>query len=509
MTQKTVLVIDDSATIRRLVDTTLSPVGYAVILAPNAEDGIRRATEVVPDLIILDHQLPGTTGIEVCRQLLANEALRNIPVIASSTLRKKAYMEYADCPNVVDMLPKPYTGELLVTTVANTLDTARLVVDSQRDGTAVPEVIHELSEVALAGDLRQFSLRSVLDFLNNGHQDGVLEVEGGTQRVWIFVKGGRIQAVTASGANRDHLIERLPESLRDLGPVLRLTVGGGSCTQVDGLVQLLDNKVLDPRLLKKLLRFQAALLIFDSLTGQVSSFRFEAGQRPPSLHSRLPLDISLVALLVEASLAADESCLPEFGEHHVFTRKAIRGQNLDRAGLSAAHQKLMTQLNEPLTAADLAGCLQGNLDETRRVLHALTLADLAEVREVSVHQKVVVLEPDPQMTVQLRQAAQDAECPFSLKVVRDRLSLQLLLKRQRPEVIVVALDSEVGQQVVEESAQALAETRWIGIVSDESEAAGVRDRCERLLTRPYSIDELFLAVAEVLTTRHEAACADL
>jgi CheY-like chemotaxis protein len=113
MSHKTVLVIDDSATIRKLVDTHLSPVGYRVVLVPNAEEGLRLAMEIRPDLILLDHQLPGTTGYDVCCQLVASPELRQIPVVVSSTLRKKAYAEYVELDNVVDMLPKPYTEELL------------------------------------------------------------------------------------------------------------------------------------------------------------------------------------------------------------------------------------------------------------------------------------------------------------------------------------------------------------------------------------------------------------
>ena len=51
--------------------------------------------------------------------------------MVSSTLRKKAYAEYIDLDNVVDMLPKPYTEELLRTTVANALETAAMIVSSQ------------------------------------------------------------------------------------------------------------------------------------------------------------------------------------------------------------------------------------------------------------------------------------------------------------------------------------------------------------------------------------------
>lgn len=130
MNDQTILVIDDSSTILRLVDTTLSRAGYAVALATGAEEGVRLAEELCPDMILLDHQLPGTTGFNVCQQLLASPRLAKIPIVISSTLRKKAYVEYAELSNVVDMLPKPYTEDLLVTTVANALDTGSLVVES-------------------------------------------------------------------------------------------------------------------------------------------------------------------------------------------------------------------------------------------------------------------------------------------------------------------------------------------------------------------------------------------
>ena len=108
MTTQTVLVIDDSATIRKMVDSHLSQEGYRVVLAANGELGVSMAQEIRPDLILLDHQLPGTTGLEVCRKIIQLPECRFIPFVVSSTLRKQAYVEYMDVPNVVDSLPKPF-----------------------------------------------------------------------------------------------------------------------------------------------------------------------------------------------------------------------------------------------------------------------------------------------------------------------------------------------------------------------------------------------------------------
>ena len=382
MNEKTILVIDDSATIRRLCDGELSNAGYRVLLGPNAEEGIELAKEHAPNLIILDHQLPGTTGYEVCQQLLADPDTARIPVIASSTLRKKAYAEYVECDNVVDMLPKPYTPEALIATVENGLNTASIVVESQVAGSAVPEIINEMGEADLAGAFGCFNLREIIDLLNNGSKSGVLEVETEDCRLFVHVTQGRIQAVTASGLSPDVIANKLPESLAELAPVMKHTLACRRGSEVDSLVELLNNQVLDSRLLKKLLRLQAAILLRIGFTTPLKNFRFDQRQDAPPLFSKLPLNASLLSFLVEGALMMEQDQLPELRPDVGFARKAIRGQNLDRAGLSSRHMQLMSQLSEPKTVAQLTKQLGWPEEETRRVLHGFELADLIEQRSL-------------------------------------------------------------------------------------------------------------------------------
>ena len=123
-----ILVIDDSPTILKMVECHLSQAGYRVATAPNAEAGVEAAEAIRPDLILLDHQLPGTTGDEVCRRLLQSETTANIPVVISSAMRNRAFASYTDLPNVVDQIPKPFTPDLLKTGVANALQIGAMVV---------------------------------------------------------------------------------------------------------------------------------------------------------------------------------------------------------------------------------------------------------------------------------------------------------------------------------------------------------------------------------------------
>ncbi len=465
MREKTVLVIDDSATIRRLCDSELSAAGYRVLLAPTAEEGVASAKQYLPDLIILDHQLPGTTGYEVCCQLLAIPETAKIPVIASSTLRKKAYAEYLDCDNVVDMLPKPYTPEALIATVQSAIDTAAMVVQSQTDGSSVPEVINAKGESDLAGTFGCFGLREVIDLLNNGSKSGVLEVETERCRVSVFVDKGRIQAVTASGVDPAIVIRHMPEGLSELAPVIKLTVGGRRGSGIDGLVELLNNKVLDPRLLRKLLRIQAAVLLRLCFTGKLRSFRFDGNQPVPPLFQKLPLDGSLLSFLVEGALICEPGELPASEDRTGFVRRAIRGQNLDRAGLSSRHMKLMNLLSEATTMSHLAQQLEWPVDEVQRVLHGFELAEIVERSEISHTTKVLGVVSSPQFDQKINALFHGHQREIAGKTVPDWLALRLLLRRHKPDVLLVEMNDDSShrylRQLLQDPAQFLAGVRLI------------------------------------------------
>lgn len=504
MSQHTILVIDDSATIRKMVDSHLSQEGYRVVLAPTAEEGIDFAPKVQPNVILLDHQLPGTLGIEVAGQLRDMPDVAHIPVVVSSTLRKQAYMEYAEMPNVVDSLPKPYTPELLKTTIANAVENGAMIVASQSGGTAVPEVIDGSANASLSGDLSQFSLREILDFLNNSNQAGMLEIETALDRVYFYLKDGRIQAVTSTSMGVDQIAATLPARMKDLEPLLKFTVATGFSSQVEGLVELLDRKVLDPRMLKALLRHQASVLTRHCFTAEdARTFSFEAGREVPGLFTKSPLQISLAALLVDSALTANDAAVAD--EQTAWVRKALRGQNLDRGGLDAGHMKLLSHLEDPATPHQLTEKVDMTPDEIARVLEGLEMADWVERREYRHTRQVFAMESDREAANLLRGFLNQEDSDVSGRVVRDRLGLQLLLKRNVPDAVILPLDAPESAglaQSIRESAEH-QNVRLIGVTTgDELEQTISTDA---VLARPYSLSDVAAALEHALQAAPEPA----
>jgi two-component system cell cycle response regulator DivK len=78
----TVLIIEDNEKNMKLARDVLQAKGYRTLEAVTGEDGVKLAKEKVPDLVLMDIQLPGINGIEAFKQIRGNEATRSIPVVA-------------------------------------------------------------------------------------------------------------------------------------------------------------------------------------------------------------------------------------------------------------------------------------------------------------------------------------------------------------------------------------------------------------------------------------------
>lgn len=107
MSERIVLYIEDNFHNRRIVNKVLTSRGFRVVEAEDGEKGLEMIRAMQPPLVLLDITLPGIDGIEVVKNVKADETLRHIPVIAvtASAMRgdKERFLE-AGCD---DYLSKP------------------------------------------------------------------------------------------------------------------------------------------------------------------------------------------------------------------------------------------------------------------------------------------------------------------------------------------------------------------------------------------------------------------
>ena len=120
-TPKTIMIIDDEDSIVLLLTTILGLYGYSSHSCTQPLRAVEMATELQPDLIILDIAMPDKDGYEICQELKASESTRNIPVLMLTALalnqdRKKGMESGAD-----GFIFKPFDPQVVLAEIAKLL----------------------------------------------------------------------------------------------------------------------------------------------------------------------------------------------------------------------------------------------------------------------------------------------------------------------------------------------------------------------------------------------------
>jgi two-component system cell cycle response regulator DivK len=111
---KTVLYVEDNEFNRKIVRQLLSRTSYRLIEAMDGEAGVASARESVPDLVIMDIQLPKLSGLEATRQLRADPTTADIPIIVITSFALAGDEEKARAAGAAAYLAKPYSPRELL-----------------------------------------------------------------------------------------------------------------------------------------------------------------------------------------------------------------------------------------------------------------------------------------------------------------------------------------------------------------------------------------------------------
>jgi DNA-binding response OmpR family regulator len=103
----TILIVDDTAAARETLEELLIAPDYQLAFASNGYEALVKATELMPDLILLDVMMPGLDGFEVCRRLKAEEKYRHIPIILVTALDTKEELAHGLDAGADDFVSKP------------------------------------------------------------------------------------------------------------------------------------------------------------------------------------------------------------------------------------------------------------------------------------------------------------------------------------------------------------------------------------------------------------------
>jgi two-component system chemotaxis response regulator CheY len=114
---KTILTVDDSPSIRRMVRMTLQEAGYDVIEGIDGQDGLEKATSSRVDAIIVDQNMPRLDGIGMIRALRQHPNGQGVPVVVLSTESEDSLKQQAREAGALGWMVKPFTQDKLLAVV--------------------------------------------------------------------------------------------------------------------------------------------------------------------------------------------------------------------------------------------------------------------------------------------------------------------------------------------------------------------------------------------------------
>lgn len=137
---KHILIVDDYVDALDIWAIYLRSIGYGVSTAADGLTAVAKAEELLPDLIVLDLELPGLTGFEVATRLRANPATSAIPLIAATGYSHARQLDQARASGFDAVVVKPCDPDVLIQEVE------RLLAVAVRDAQAQPTGMESTSE---------------------------------------------------------------------------------------------------------------------------------------------------------------------------------------------------------------------------------------------------------------------------------------------------------------------------------------------------------------------------
>lgn len=118
---KSILTVDDSASIRQMVRLTLSGSGYKVVEAENGEEGLKQAQATPVSMIVTDLNMPVMDGMTFIREVRKLPAYKGVPIIFLTTESDAARKQEAKLAGATGWITKPFQQDQLLSVIRKVL----------------------------------------------------------------------------------------------------------------------------------------------------------------------------------------------------------------------------------------------------------------------------------------------------------------------------------------------------------------------------------------------------
>jgi len=119
---KKALIVEDHPDLLEVLTLQLEKMGFAVVSANTGMEGVTKAVEEKPQLILMDIMMPGMDGREATRRIRSNQETKDIPILVITALTKESQLRECIKAGCNDYIVKPFTPEKLLKKIQTVLD---------------------------------------------------------------------------------------------------------------------------------------------------------------------------------------------------------------------------------------------------------------------------------------------------------------------------------------------------------------------------------------------------
>lgn len=508
----TVLCADDDRHLCQILEKALAEQGYRVVVAHDGEQVLAVATEVKPDLLLLNVSLPRRDGFQVLEKLRGMpEPWGQAPVLLISNGRPTPqYQERARALGAQALLAKPVPLKQLLERVGSHLKEpvaaaredarrpaerkvsrpaqARTPQSAQGKGRRPAPDPRKAGRPAhggtpVEGNLAEIGLPRLLHDLHGLRVTGVLLVSSGKKRKAIQLRDGCPVAVKSNLVNEclgNYLVREGKLSEEDMvESIRRLKKGEGLQGQI-----LVAMQVLDEEEIARALKTQAEEKLLEIFAWTRGSFHFEIGGRLKSANT-LTLGAGPAAVIIDGirryfPLERVDAFLSEWGRSFV-----SRGQSpfyrFQDIALTPEEEELVSSLDGSRRLSEIASASE----PARRTLYGLVVTEMLELRSAPDGEKIVpqAVKPAPPRAAKPTPPASGSDGDRALRVELAAMAERL---RAKSYFEMLEVSEEVEASELDQAYESLARKAHPDRFSHASSAVRqLADEVFQLLTEAY------------------------
>jgi DNA-binding response OmpR family regulator len=419
--KKSVLIVDDSPTVRRLVELIMSQEGYSVYTAEDGDQGLKVSLENRPSLILVDFLMPKMNGYQFCKIVRSKQDLKHIPIILITAKGEDVATTFEEKFGVIEYFQKPFEPDELVEKVNEVMGKSEQEAAAETPATestpgfsldafesVVEKVVKkyfkfemqvmlknlivdtlkelELSEkenLLFSGQIKSITMPDILQFIDSLKLTGKLSVLSPSLYSEVYIENGMIVFATLSKKGYHKFVTDLIEEDGKITKeeISKLLIESKQKKIPIGRI-IVENGYLSDDELMGYLRRMAEDAFFMMIEADSGNFYFESSPIPMHF-SDIKFRIAMPGLILDGLRRFDEKKVAAevlSDDSVVLTRLITNADEIESVEMDQRELSVFSQIDGKKTLREVIESTGRDALEVKRICYSLQKIGLLKIK---------------------------------------------------------------------------------------------------------------------------------